>query len=115
MNDVNEKVSYKGKEYKLVFNLNVMQVIQEKYGSVAEWWKKAYGANGEADVKAVIFRITEMFNEGIDMDNDENGADTAFLSHKQVGRIISAIGITEVTSKMSDVIVGSTESAEKNA
>ena len=30
-------INYKGEEYELVFNLNVMEEIQEKYGSVQEW------------------------------------------------------------------------------
>ena len=31
MRQVSKKITYKGKDYKLVFNLNVMEVIQDEY------------------------------------------------------------------------------------
>ena len=37
MNDFSSEVNYKGKNYKLVFNLNVMEEIQNKYGTLDKW------------------------------------------------------------------------------
>ena len=37
MKDFNGELQYKEKTYKLVFNLNVMETIQEAYGSLEEW------------------------------------------------------------------------------
>ena len=37
MKDFNGNIEYKGKTYKLYFNLNVMQQIQEEYGTIEEW------------------------------------------------------------------------------
>ena len=34
MKDFGGEIQYKDKTYKLTFNLNVMEVIQEKYGTV---------------------------------------------------------------------------------
>ena len=117
MKDFNGKIQYKDKEYKLVFNLNVMESIQEKYGSLDKWGSLTDGTenNGEPDAKAVIFGFTEMINEGIDIDNEENGTDNKPLTLKQVGRLITDIGLANATDKLNKTVVESTKSEEKNA
>lgn len=117
MKEVSKTLEYKGKKYKLVFNLNVMEVIQNKYRTLENWGKLTDGAknNGEPNAKAVIFGITEMLNEGIDIDNEENGTEEKMLTKKQVGRMITEIGLKSSAQLMNGVVVDSTKSAEKNA
>lgn len=112
MKDINGKIQYKDKEYKLVFNLNVMERIQEEYGSIEKWGDMTSG--GEPNAKAVIFGFTEMLNEGIDIENEENGTDIKPLTLKQVGRMITEIGFQNATEKLSETVVESTKSGEKN-
>lgn len=112
-NDV--KISYRGREYTLAFNLNVMKRIQDEYGTVSKWGELTDGTDGkEPNLKAVIFGITEAINEGIDIANEEKGASDAPLSEKQVGRIITEIGLQAATEALHDSVIESTESAEKN-
>lgn len=117
MKEVSKTLEYKGKEYKLVFNLNVMEVIQEKYSTLENWGKLTDGAenDGEPNAKAVIFGITAMLNEGIDIDNEENGTSEKMLTKKQVGRMITEIGLKSSAQLMNGVVVDSTKSGEKNA
>ena len=115
MKDVNGKIQYKDKEYKLVFNLNVMEQIQDEYKSLEEWGNLTDGQSGEPNVKAVIFGFTAMINEGIDMENEENGTDIKPLTTKQVGRIITEVGLLEATKTLNKTVVDSTQSDEKNA
>jgi hypothetical protein len=117
MKEVSKTLEYKGKEYKLVFNLNVMEVIQDKYRTLKNWGKLTDGAknNGEPNAKAVIFGITAMLNEGIDIDNEENGTSEKMLTNKQVGRMITEIGLKSSAQLMNGVVIDSTQSAEKNA
>lgn len=117
MNDINGKLQFKGKEYHLVFNLNVMEVIQNEYGSVEEWGKLTDGSgnSGEPNAKAVIYGFTAMLNEGIDIDNEENGTDEKPLTLKHVGRMITEIGLQSATEKLNKTVVESTKSEEKNA
>ena len=117
MKEISKTFEYKGKEYKLVFNLNVMEVIQDKYGTLENWGKLTDGAenDGEPNAKAVIFGITAMLNEGIDIDNEENGTEEKMLTNKQVGRMITDIGLSEATKKLNETVVESTQSGEKNA
>ena len=116
MKDINGKLQYKGKEYHLVFNLNVMQAIQNEYGSVDAWGKMTDGSsnNGEPNAKAVIYGFTEMLNEGIDIGNEENGTDDKPLTLKQVGRMITEIGLQNATKKLNETVIDSTKSEEKN-
>jgi hypothetical protein len=117
MKEVSKALEYKGKKYKLVFNLNVMEVIQDKYRTLENWGKLTDGAknNGEPNAKAVIFGITAMLNEGIDIENEENGTSEKMLTNKQVGRMITDIGLKSSAQLMNGVVVDSTQSSEKNA
>lgn len=114
MKDFNGQIEYKGKTYKLYFNLNVMEQIQEEYGTIEKWGELSDGANGEVNAKAVIFGITAMINEGIDIENDEKGTDIKPLTLKQVGRIITEIGLQEATKTLNNTVIESTKD-EKNA
>ena len=117
MKEISKEFEYKGKSYKLVFNLNVMEVIQEKYGTLEKWGKLTDGAenDGEPNAKAVIFGITAMLNEGIDIENEENGTEEKMLTNKQVGRMITDIGLQSSAQLMNGVVIDSTKSGEKNA
>lgn len=127
MKEVSSVIEYKDKKYKMVFNLNVMQEIQEEYGSLREWGeltdgkpeeivngKKKEIVQGEPNVKALIFGLTTMLNEGIDIENDENGTNIPPLTKKQVGRMLTDVGIKQMTADMNGLVIESTKSEEKN-
>nr|DAF78754.1 MAG TPA: tail assembly chaperone protein [Caudoviricetes sp.] len=110
-----QEIEYKGKSYKLVFDLNVMEAIQDEYGSIDAWGKLTEPDDGEPNIKALVFGVTEMINEGIDIDNDENGTDEKPLSHKQVARILTEVGLESVADKMQKSVIDSTADDSKNA
>ena len=108
--------NYKGKEITLVFNLNVMQAIQEEYGTVEKWGNLTDGESGEVDVKALKFGVTQMINEGIDIANEENGTDEPFMTEKKVGRMITEVGLDIMTKAMNETVIDATkDDTGKNA
>lgn len=115
MKSAAQEIEYKGKTYKLVFDLNVMESIQDEYGSIEAWGKLTEPEDGEPNIKALVFGVTEMINEGIDIDNDENGTDEKPLTHKQVARILTEVGLESVAEKMQKSVIDSTEDDSKNA
>ena len=111
-------IDYKGEKYELVFNLNVMEEIQAAYGSV-EAWGDLVEAEAEPKAKDIKFGFTAMLNEGIDIyneehENDEDFKARAFLTEKQVGRIISEIGLVYAAKQLNKQVIESTKSDEKN-
>ena len=106
-------IDYKGEKYELVFNLNVMEEIQEKYGSVEEWGELVE-AETEPKAKDIKYGFTVMINEGIDIYNEEHDEKREFLTPKQVGRIVSDIGLLEAAKTLNKTVVKSTKSDEKN-
>lgn len=102
------------KKHQLVFNLNVMQEIQEEYTTLEKWGELTDGKTGEVNVKALIFGLTCMMNEAIDMENEEQGTNKPFLTKKQVGRIITKAGIEKSADKLNQAIVESTKDDLKN-
>jgi len=112
MLNTNGKIEYKGKEYTIVFNLNVMESIQAKYGTIEKWAELTDGQGEEVDIQALIFGLTEMVNEGIDIGNEDNGTKDPFFTHKQVGRILSEVGLSKITEKINETVVNSTNTGE---
>lgn len=115
-----EKVilTWKGVNYNLVFNLNVMEEIQEEYGSVSAWGDLTDNEK-EPNAKAVIFGLTAMLNEGIDIDNEDNKEVAGYVSKKmltkkQVGRLLTDVGMEEATQRLNDTVINSVASEEKN-
>ena len=97
------------KNIPLVFNLNVMEEIQEQYGSLDKWGEMTRG-EGEPKVKDLKAGIMAMINEAIDIVNDEKGTDEKPLTEKQVGRIMSEVGIQYVVEKIQEITIASTKS-----
>ena len=114
----NAVIEYKGEKYELVFNLNVMEVIQDEYGSV-EAWGELVEAEAEPKAKYIKYGYAAMLNEGIDIYNEEHANDEdfkarPFFTEKQVGRVISEIGLSEAARQLNKTVVDSTKSDEKN-
>lgn len=113
-----ETIEYMGKTYRVVCNLNVMQEIQEKFNSFSEWSEKITGNNDkkEPSISAIKFGFLFMLNEGIEIESEETGKELKKLDSKQVGRIISEIGLVNSAQLMTKVISESVgQSQEKNA
>ncbi len=114
MKNFNGEIEYKGKTYKLVFNLNVMEQIQDEYGSFEAWGKLTDDTKGEPNVKAVKFGFTAMLNEGIEIENEENGTDYKPLTKNFVGRMLTEVGLEVMAKQMMNTVIESTKSDEKN-
>ena len=103
------------RKYPLAFNLNVMEEIQEHYGSLDAWGKVTQG-DGEPKVKDLKCGVLAMLNEGIDMENENNGTNEPMLTAKKVGRIMTEVGIQNIVKAIQDITVASvkTEDSGKN-
>lgn len=115
LKDVFSEIEYKGKSYKLYFNLNVMEEIQEKYGTFDNWTDLVDGKNKEVDIKALKYGFRAMINEGIEIQNDDEGTEIPLFTEKQVGRLITEIGLQTANQKLINTVIESTKSTEKNA
>ena len=88
-----------------------MEIIEDKYNSMQEWGELAEAGN----IKAIKFGLTEAINEGIDIYNDEHEEKREFLSDKQVGRMLTDLGLEEAATKLRKSVVEATKSDEKNS
>lgn len=108
--------NYNGEDYALLFNLNVMEEIQEEYGTI-EKWGELTEANGnkEPNAKAIKFGLGAMMNEGIDVYNETHDEKRPFFTPKQIGRIITEVGLQNIAETMNKTVIESTKSDEKNS
>lgn len=105
-------IENKGKKIPLVFNLNVMEEIQEQYGSLDKWGEITQG-NGEPKIKDLKAGIIAMINEGIDIENYENGTNEPLMNLKQIGWLMSDVGIAEIVKKIQEITIASTKSEDE--
>ena len=113
-----DKINYletKTEKYPLVFTLNVMESIQEKYGTI-EAWSNLIQRDGEPDIKALKFFITKAINEGLEIEAEKNGEKREAISTKKAGRILTEIGLSGAANKIMATISDSVEmdKTEKN-
>ena len=113
---MNNKLSYiesEKRRYPIVFNINVMEEIQEAYGSISAWGKIVENAEGgEPKVKDLKIGLMLMINEAIDIENEEKNENTPPLNTKQVGRLISEVGFETITKKIQNLTIASTNTGD---
>nr|DAP17075.1 MAG TPA: tail tube protein [Caudoviricetes sp.] len=100
-------------EYPLAFTMNVIEKIQDKYGSYEKWGDMTDRKDREPNIGALKFGITEMINEGIDIENENLENKREFLTPKQVGRLITEIGIAQMTNKVQETVIESTKDKDE--
>ena len=109
MKDYKVKFKVEEQEYSAIFNLNVMEQIQEEYGEVKKWGELTDAKSGEPNAKAIIFGFWAMINEAIDIENEEKGENKPLLTLKQVGRIISRAGLEKSALALNDAVIQATK------
>jgi hypothetical protein len=113
MIDTIKYIECKNIKYPLVFNLNVIEKIQDKYGSYEKWGEMTDGKEREINIGALKFGILEMINEGIDIENENNEVKREFVTSKQVGRLITELGMKNLTDKVQETVIESTKNEEE--
>lgn len=115
MLDIIKHITINDKEYPMAFTLNVMEAIQDRYGSMKEWGDILQPPKGdEPKIKDLKWTFTQFINEGIDIENEEKNEKRAFLTEKQVGRLISIVGINRINEEMMLVTVESMKTENPN-
>ena len=108
------EIEYNGKKYPIAFDLNVMEQIQDEFGTINNWSELTSAE--EPKIKAVIFGFWAMINEGIEIWNEEHEDKLKPMSLKQVGRMITDVGMAEATGVLQGAVVDSvSDDEEKNA
>ncbi len=106
MLDTIKYLETESEKYPLAFTLNVMEIIQEKYGSI-ETWSELIQKQGEPDIKALKFFITEAINEGLDIESEKTGEKRKLITPRKAGRILTEIGLKQATNTVASVITES--------
>ena len=120
MKDIKSYIETEKAKYPIVFNLNVMEDLQEKFGSMQAWSDltdgtngEPSGTNGEPNIKALKYGLMVMINEAIDMQNEENDEKMAFVNEKQVGRIITEVGMAKIGNVVRNTTIKSVDTGEQ--
>ena len=117
MKDISNTLTYKGKDYELVFNFNVLEAVQDEYGTLTQWIEKGYGrGSGEPSAKALTFMLTEMINEGIEIANEDATPEEQqpLFPRKKVGRMLNEIGLENIVEIIDDTLGKSLQGGEES-
>ena len=97
-------------DYPIAFSLNVLEVVQTECGSLEKWENEMQPKKGEPVFKTVLFTFKEMINEGIDIENERKNESRPFITHKQAGRLVTALGFLEAGKLIREVSAASVRS-----
>lgn len=100
----------KGKEYRLLFTLNALDEIQDKFGSY-DGLHEVFNTKNPNWIKDTKWLLTLLINEGI-LEEDE---DAELLDEKKVGRLIHTGNLQEVQKAIfASFISGNSGDAENS-
>lgn len=100
-------------KFPLAFTLNVMESIQNEYGTLSEW-SELIRNKKEPNIKALKFFITEAINEGIEIENEKSSEKRVPIASSKAGRIITEIGLKKVANTITKMITESMPHDEKS-
>lgn len=79
-----------GKEYDLIFNFNMLEEVQEKYGTYSGFLKSLYKDKEVLpDIKELKWTLLHMINEGIKFANFENNEKTDLVDEDFIDYIMA--------------------------
>ena len=111
-----DKITYletDSEKFPLAFTLNVMESIQDEYGTLSEW-SELIRNQKEPNIKALKFFITEAINEGIDIENEKSDETRAPITSAKAGRIITEIGFQKVAKTINKMVSESVKTKENS-
>ena len=111
-----DKITYletDSEKFPLAFTLNVMEALQDEYGTLSEW-SELIRNKKEPNIKALKFFITETINEGIEIENEKSGEKRVSITSSKAGRIITEIGLKKVANTITKMITESMPHDEKS-
>ena len=111
-----DKITYletDSEKFPLAFTLNVMESIQDEYGTLSEW-SELIRNQKEPNIKALKFFITEAINEGIDIENEKSDEKRASITSSKAGRIITEIGFQKVAKTINKMVSESVKTKENS-
>lgn len=111
-----DKITYletDSEKFPLAFTLNVMEALQDEYGTLSEW-SELIRNQKEPNIKALKFFITEAINEGIDIENEKSGETRVPITSAKAGRIITEIGFQKVAKTINKMVSESVKTKENS-
>lgn len=111
-----DKITYletDSEKFPLAFTLNVMESIQDEYGTLSEW-SELIRNQKEPNIKALKFFITEAINEGIDIENEKSDEKRTSITSAKAGRIITEIGFQKVAKTINKMVSESVKTKENS-
>lgn len=94
-----------GKDYYLLFSLNALDEMQDRFGGYDKL-DKVFDQNNPTMIKDLRWLLTVVINEGMDEDEQE-------LTEKQVGKMIHLGNIQKIKDAIFDAFVHSVNGGEK--
>lgn len=96
----------KNETFPFTYSLNVMEAIQNEFGSLNEWSDMVEPKDGsEPKIKALLFFFKEAINEGIDIENENSDQPRKFVNERKVGRIITELGVKTVLEQLKRTVI----------
>lgn len=82
-------VTVAGRELEISFNMNVVETIYDKFGSLNDFQKSLKGQGERGSLQTTIWILSVMINDAIEEQNETGKEKIETLSEKQLGRLLT--------------------------
>lgn len=102
--------TFEDNKYCLVFDLYVMNQLQDVYGTLYNWGEKI----SQGDFDALLSTLTFMLNEGAKTMRNEGNIDYNFPKHESVVKIAIIKNIFDLINRVIEISLGNTKKFKKS-
>lgn len=104
MNEKYKILKIGAKKYRLIFNTQALNDVTCRYGGLKEMFDKISKLKVNESRNEYAWLIAELANQGVAIDNDENGTETPFITEQKVLLYLSPREFGEATGALMDAI-----------
>ena len=113
-----ETITIRGETYSLVYNMNVVDAIIDRFGSLRGMneWEREEGRTEKEAIDVSLWLMTQIINEDI-IERNENGENLKLYTPERLKRELSVFRFKEIKQKLYAVAINGLpqESGESNS
>ena len=100
------KIQVGGREYPAAFDLNVIELVQERYGALENL------SESMQQIKELKWFLTTLINEGIAKEKFEKGESCEPITEEKIGMLLDINDVAKLNETLSNIINVSVPKAE---
>ena len=109
-----EYIELKGEKYPIAFNINTIDVLQERHNCSFAEFMRILETDRIKQVRLFRSLLEIMINEGIQIENEITGTNKKLLTQRQVGALVDIGGLQEIFTQVETYVFSTLPTSDNN-